>query len=167
MEKVRGGKKMQRLLVYALGGALGFAMALPLTAQEATQSYTEAFNQGQGAQTPQATAVRGGIVHVEVNDRASLTFFTDREAFNATCPELPLEDFEKTNAPPNSVVSCSLPISSASDDACYSPGAIIDGFVLDGIPVVGGGELVVLTPSAFGVNGQEERNMRMKIKTCS
>jgi hypothetical protein len=91
----------------------------------------------------------------------SLTFFADPDTFAASCPALPLEDFEDTNAAPNSNVLCSSSINSSTDDACYSPGALIDGFTLlnsapfppCGItsPATPGSCVVVLTPDAIGV----------------
>jgi hypothetical protein len=58
-----------------------------------------------------------------------------------------LEDFENTNVPENAVAVCSTSINSSTNDFCYAPGALIDGFTLTSLF----GDLVVLTPAAFGV----------------
>jgi hypothetical protein len=120
----------------ALVGGSGF----PAAAQE---SYIELFEQGLG-KPGQPFVVAAEVVQVGAG---ALTFFDDRDAFTASCPTLPLEDFENTNAPPNYVEGCSTSINSSTNDACYAPGALIDGFTLTSIP----GYLVVLTPNAFGV----------------
>ena len=120
-------------------------------AGEFVESYTEAFHRGQESEPIEQTPIQGGTFELDVSDNDSLIFFDDRAKFDATCPGLPLEDFENTNAPPDSVVVCSTSINSATNDACYSPGALIDGFTLTGIPVAGSGEFVVLTPPFIGV----------------
>ena len=120
-------------------------------AGEIVESYTEAFHRGQESEPIEQTPIQGGTFELDVSDNDSLIFFDDRAKFDATCPGLPLEDFENTNAPPDSVVVCSTSINSATNDACYSPGALIDGFTLTGIPVAGSGEFVVLTPPFIGV----------------
>jgi hypothetical protein len=112
----------------------------PAAAQE---SYTELLEQGV-RESEHAIVETAEVVQVGAG---SLTFFDDPDTFSASCPTLPLEDFENTNAPANTVVQCSTSINSSTNDACYAPGALIDGFTLTSIP----GYLVVLTPNFFGV----------------
>ncbi|NIM49029.1 MAG: hypothetical protein GTO22_07190 [Gemmatimonadales bacterium] len=78
-----------------------------------------------------------------------LTFFTDRTAFQAAVPGLPVEDWEGSNVPANSVQSCAGPFNSATNNACYSTGAILDGISAEAI---GAGEMVVLTTGFLGVS---------------
>jgi hypothetical protein len=58
----------------------------------------------------------------------SLTFYTDRGAFQAANPGLPLEDFGDNNVPPGGVAQCTdLPTDSTTNDACFLPGQILPG----------------------------------------
>ena len=109
----------------------------------AQESYSEMFEQGIGV-PEQAVVEAPEAAQIEVG---SLIFFDDLNAFSASCPDLALEDFENTNVPPNAVEQCSSSINSSTNDACYAPSAIIDGFTLRSVF----GNLVVLTPFAYGV----------------
>jgi IPTL-CTERM motif len=79
-----------------------------------------------------------------------LTIFSNESQFNSICPSLPLEDFGNTNLPPNSLAACPSPFNSLTNNGCFSPGALIDGFSLRAIPVVGDGSLAVFTPPFLG-----------------
>lgn len=79
---------------------------------------------------------------------ATLVFYTDRAVFQADNPGLTFEDFSATNVPPNSVGSCPGPFNSATNNACFSTGAIVDGISLDSTP---SSDNVVLTPPFLGV----------------
>jgi hypothetical protein len=80
-----------------------------------------------------------------------LTIFNDESQFNSICTSLPLEDFGNTIVPPNEAVNCPGPINSSTNDNCFTPGAVIDGFTFSGIPNGENGSLAVVTPTAFGV----------------
>ena len=75
-------------------------------------------------------------------------FYADRAVFDADAPGLPIEDFENTLVPPNSVLSCDGPFNSATNDACFAPGAILPGISLDN--TVAGQQMVVLTAGFLG-----------------
>ena len=120
----------------ALVGGSGFSAV-------AQESYTELSEQRLG-ESEHAIVEVAEVVQVGAD---SLTFFNDPDTFIASCPTLPLEDFENTNVPANTVASCSTSINSSTNDACYAPSALIDGFTLTSIS----GNLAVLTPNAFGV----------------
>jgi hypothetical protein len=79
-----------------------------------------------------------------------LTIFSDETQFNSICTSLPSEDFANTLVPPNSAVNCPSPLNSSSNNSCFTPGAVIDGFSLSGIPNGEDGSLAVVTPTAFG-----------------
>ncbi len=82
-----------------------------------------------------------------------LTFYTDRSAFDAVAGPLPLETFEGSNVPPGDVLSCLAPLDSATNDACYSTGAVIDGFRLELLnPDPEILDYVVLAPGFFGAS---------------
>jgi hypothetical protein len=129
-----------RVCYLAMSLALVVGSGFPAGAQE---SYTELFEQGLG-KPGHPVVVAAEVVQIGAD---SLTYFDDRDMFTASCPTLPLEDFENTNVPANYALSCSTSINSSTNDACYAPGALIDGFTLTGIP----GYLVVLTPNYAGV----------------
>jgi exosortase sorting signal-containing protein len=76
-----------------------------------------------------------------------LEFFDNEGSFNNTCTGLAFEDFEDTNLPPNSVLACTNPLNSSTNDACYSPGALIPGFSLGATA----GDTAVVTPPSLGV----------------
>jgi len=81
-----------------------------------------------------------------------LTFFDNFDEFAATYPEIAGngECFEATNVGAGLIVACEGPFNSATNNDCFSPGALMDGFTLhnDGAP---GGDLnVVLGVGSFG-----------------
>ena len=74
-----------------------------------------------------------------VGQGRDLTFYENMEEFMATYPEIAAnpECFDNTNVAPGEIEMCAGPFSSATDNACYSPGALIDGFTLDSFPLEG------------------------------
>ena len=79
-----------------------------------------------------------------------LTIFNDETQFFSVCTSLPLEEFANTSVPPNSAINCPSPINSSSNNSCFTPGAVIDGFSFSGIPITDDGSLAVVTPTIFG-----------------
>jgi hypothetical protein len=84
-----------------------------------------------------------------------LTVYTDRGDFQAAMPGLLIEDFTGTNVGPSDVGGCAPPLSSATNDACFPTGGVVNGFELDidlvCLPGVGSvGNYVVVTTGAFG-----------------
>ncbi len=80
------------------------------------------------------------------NVRGTATIFTDRAAFDSAAGPVPLEDFEGGATAPGAVNSCVEPVSSASNDVCFAPDDLIDGFQItssggNGIVVLGDGFL--------------------------
>ena len=59
---------------------------------------------------------------------AVLTYYTDRPTFDTDAPGLPVEDFEASNVPPGGITADDGPFNSATNNLCYSTGALIDGF---------------------------------------
>ncbi len=80
-------------------------------------------------------------------DTRAQTYFTDRAAFDAAAPGLPLEDFEAGNVAAGSVETCSDPYDSSTSDACWAPGDILDGISLGSSS---GGGMVILGDGFFG-----------------
>jgi len=78
----------------------------------------------------------------------SLTYYNNRAVLDAAFPGLTQEDFSGTNLPPNAVGACLGPFNSATNNACFSPGAIVDGISLDNAQL---GDNVVLTIGFLGV----------------
>lgn len=67
---------------------------------------------------------------------AQVSFYTDRAAFEADFPGLPLEDFEESPVVSGGVLTCLDLINSTTTGACFQPGEIIPGvdFTYDGLP---------------------------------
>lgn len=78
-----------------------------------------------------------------------LTIFSDEPLFKIACRPLELENFGATIVPPNSIQACIGPFNSVTDNDCFVPGSLIEGFSLIGLPFADNGELVVITPSFF------------------
>lgn len=84
-------------------------------------SYTQWLADGRPTLTfaPGTPGVNGG----------ALTVFTDNVSFQAAVNNpLASEDFEGGLVAAGGVATCTEPVSSASNDACYTPGDLIDGF---------------------------------------
>jgi len=102
-------------------------------------SYQEWADMGQ----PELTDNGPGVA--DPADRGGLTTFADRTSFDATAGTLPLEDFEGGLSA--GVATCTEPVNSSSNDACFVPGDLIAGF---NISSSGGGGLVVLDDGFLG-----------------
>lgn len=63
-----------------------------------------------------------------------VTYFTDRTAFNAQVPGLPLEDFEDGNVADGGVLGCDAPLDQFSDGACFNTGEILPGIAFQDYP---------------------------------
>jgi len=77
-----------------------------------------------------------------------LVFYTTQVEFDNMCPGLPVESFDYINSP--GATGCNGPFNSATNDACYSPGALMPGFSMDAIPVVGDGSMVTIAAGFLG-----------------
>jgi len=82
-----------------------------------------------------------------------LTFFTDRAQCDASCPGLPVEDFETNLCTADTIQGLPAPLNSSSDDACFMPNQILPGieFANDGTDQ-GGVELVFVGSNLFGLS---------------
>ena len=81
---------------------------------------------------------------------AQVTFYTDRPTFQAAHPGLPLEDFTGGNTIPGEILSCTPPLNSATNDACFPTNGVISGFDLD-VNIDTGGGLYVVLNNAVGM----------------
>ena len=59
-----------------------------------------------------------------------LTFYDDRNLFNAVCPDIPIEDFEGANIALGNLATFYGPLNSATNNAYFSTGSVLDGFSL-------------------------------------
>lgn len=110
----------------------------------AAQSYSDF----QNSETTNVTESAVTESSLEVQENAGgLIFFRERATFTTACPNLPLEDFEGSNVPPNTARACSGTLNSLTNDACYSPGDILAGISLSDSYR----RMVVLTPYSYGV----------------
>src|SRR5438309_10250221 len=75
----------------------------------------------------QPTADRAGPVHAQLAAPATPTFYTDRAAFVAQFPDLPLEDFEKGKVADGGILVCPGPVDATNNNQCFSPGDILPG----------------------------------------
>ncbi len=130
----------QNVFVCLSLAALCLGMAVPAMAQKEITQWSDVAPDtvpgGPGAKAPPDAPT--GV----------LTFFNDRLAFQAAAPGLPLESFSLTSVPPNSVTACPGPFNASTNNACFSPGAILPGIEVDNLQ---GNLNVVLTPPFIGV----------------
>src|SRR2546422_7874428 len=65
--------------------------------------------------------------HARSVGAATLTFFTDRAAFQASAPNLAVEDFEQGKVPTGGAMGCPGPLEGTSSNPCFPAGAIRAG----------------------------------------
>jgi hypothetical protein len=101
------------------------------------------------------------IASVSVPEGGALEVFTDETSFEAAVGDpntLVTEAFENGSTTPLTVHVCNEPVDASSDDACFSPGDLAEGFALtssggNGIAALGAGVLGVgQTTTAIGAN---------------
>ncbi|MCG8464878.1 MAG: hypothetical protein MI750_08505 [Xanthomonadales bacterium] len=113
---------------------LGMACALASTAAFAQSNYIDWANDGRPD-----FPLNGEVA--APNNLATVTSFTDVAAFlNAT--NTVTETFNNGLAAPAAVAACTEPVNSASNDTCFNPGDLLDGFTVtsdnaNGIVVLG------------------------------
>ncbi len=78
-----------------------------------------------------------------------LTQFADQASFDAATGGFPVETFDNGATAPGAVNTCTEPVSSASNDVCFSPGDLIDGFMMTSSS---GGGVVALGSNFLGAN---------------
>ena len=92
--------------------------------------------------------------HARSVGAATLTFFTDRAAFQASAPNLAVEDFEQGKVPTGGVMGCPGPLEGTSSNPCFPAGAIRAGVQFTSSPAhdacVTTCELALLGKGAFG-----------------
>ena len=96
---------------------------------------------------PRSAALMLAVGLVSVPAHATFMTFSDRGAFDAAAPGLPIEDFSNTLVAANLIVGCSPVLDSATDDACFAPDGILPGLSLTADP----GIMVTVTPPALGL----------------
>lgn len=82
----------------------------------------------------------------------ALTFWNNRASFAAAFPGLPTESFSGTIVGGGAIVSCDPPFNSSTNNACFTPGAIMAGIEIDlGVRDPGSSlQLVVIGVGALG-----------------
>jgi hypothetical protein len=85
---------------------------------------------------------------------ATLSFFSDRAAFQAQAPTLALENFELGIVPSGGAAGCPGPLDATSNNVCFSTGSIQPGVRFNSDPIhdrcVNACELALLGQRAFG-----------------
>ncbi|MDX1547454.1 MAG: hypothetical protein R3247_10725, partial [Rhodothermales bacterium] len=136
-----------RITLAALVAVLWLCLPTASLGQERAQTFEDAARLGlQPTPTPLVVEQPPAVYK-----NAALTFYTNRATFEATFPDLTEEDFEGAKTPPNNVCSDLTPLNSSTNDACYGPGAIVDGFEFNidgnaGPPI----DYALLTTGFFG-----------------
>lgn len=77
----------------------------------------------------------------------TVQLFTDEMSFLAAAPTVLTETFENNLQPDNTVATCTEPVNSMSNDICYAPGNLLDGF---SVTSSSGGGVVILTTGFLG-----------------
>ncbi len=90
-----------------------------------------------------------------VMEVGSSAIYTELGAFLAAAPGVVVEDFEGTRVDPESAAACPGPLDSTTDNACFAPGAIVEGIWIDpptvtNLAVLRGGFLEGLAGTAVG-----------------
>lgn len=139
-----------RLFTLALSLVLSVLFFLTPAQLKAQGSYTElspsdAFTPENMSSSTKALEDNGS----KAFQLGELTIFSNESQFRFVCRPLELENFEQTLLPPDSILSCPGPFNSSTNDDCFAPGALIEGFSLIGLPFAANGDLVVITPSFF------------------
>ncbi|NIM49106.1 MAG: hypothetical protein GTO22_07575 [Gemmatimonadales bacterium] len=80
----------------------------------------------------------------------SLTFFTDRTAFDAVCVNVQVEDFEEGNVGSGGVLGFPRPLDATSNNAAFSPEDIEPGLSITTIGPDRSGQELALTGAGFG-----------------
>jgi hypothetical protein len=80
----------------------------------------------------------------------ALAFWTDRTLFDAAFPGLPTEDWSGTSVAAGAISSCTPPLNSTTNDACFATGTVLPGIELAVNVTTGGGDYVVIGAGAFG-----------------
>jgi hypothetical protein len=73
--------------------------------------------------------------------------YDDQTAFETAFPGLPLEDFEESPVAPGAVLACGTVFDSATNDACFATGDILNGIAIQGVE---GGTMAVLGDTFAG-----------------
>ena len=107
-------------------------------------------NRGRSILAAAAAFLAGAVAF---NASAQLTFYTDRTAFDAANPGLPVEDFEEAAVAAGGVNGETGPLSSATDNSSFDPGDILPGVSLDG---VGGGATMFVGGANFFGAGESK-----------
>ncbi len=81
-----------------------------------------------------------------------LAFYSDRVAFDAYFPGLPVEGFEQGNVDPGGVLGCPAPLDETSNNACFTPGQILPGVRFDITPGPHPDDGLVLVGAGFNSN---------------
>lgn len=118
-------RNSRSIVAGALTGLAAIAMPSLVAASPGAQG---------GNIVPCPTTVTGTASDPELlPPRGGLELFPDLAAFEAAVgTELPLESFDGDYAPEpgGALGGCSEPVSSSSDDQCFSPGDLMDGFAM-------------------------------------
>ncbi len=97
---------------------------------------------------PRSAALMLAVGLVSVPAHATFMTFSDRGAFDAAAPGLPIEDFSNTRVAVNSFSACATVLDSATDDACFAPGGILPGLSLTAAAEI---PMFTVTPLKLGL----------------
>jgi len=136
----------------SLGLCLVFCAGVAVASDIGDFTEYAAIPQGATFQSAPTAAPEATVKSIE-----ALTFYANRVAWLAnplmTAVTTTFEDFSGTSVAPGSVASCPSPFNSATNNACFNPGAIAAGFSVEVIDTgVGNNDGVVLTPAFAGVD---------------
>ena len=96
---------------------------------------------------PRSAALMLAVGLVSVPAHATFMTFSDRGAFDAAAPGLPIEDFSNTRVAAGAFSACATVLDSATDDACFASGGILPGLSLTS----DAGGMVTVTPPVPGL----------------
>jgi hypothetical protein len=136
---------MEKPLVKGTALALILALGVCLAGVAAAQQPTRWTDVPPGTATGDSAPGRAPSAPTQ-----TLTFYTDRATFQAENPALALENFALTSVPAGAITACDGPFNSATNNACFSTGTILDGVEVDNLGAVGSDQNVVIGVGALG-----------------
>lgn len=142
-----------RLFTLALSMVLSVLFFLDPAQLKAQESYTE-LNPSDAFTSKTSSDLSSSTKTFDENNSKAvrlgdLTIFSDESEFRFVCRPVELENFGQTLVPPDGIQECLGPFNSSTNNDCFTPGALIEGFSLIGLPFADNGDLVVITPSFF------------------
>jgi hypothetical protein len=138
--------KIGRIIVKKL---YGFLAGIVLLTCGAAQADPTGYVEWYAASKPELSGTPGAITNLLPG---GLVSYPDLPSFLAVASNTTFEDFENGMVAPGGVTNCSVLVNSTTNNACFVPGGVIDGFSLSSSVNVSVGDVVILGAGLIGPN---------------